>query len=156
VNSGELANLDTNARLIVPVGVLRFVSWWADTTADVMAELVQEGHVRIYSFAQTEPKVTLLRREVLELPPEERFEALATITDRYRKLRLYGDGRLGLTKDVAQILGFRLKIDKPTFFTQAFTDGFEVLSLQFRLRRLELNKRYSIGTHLSEQSGSSS
>jgi hypothetical protein len=122
-------------RLSIPVEVLRAVEWWEDQPAEVLAELVHEGLIRIYLAREATPLVNSLADELTALPPEIRFERMAVLADRYRPLKLYGDGRLRFTKETAQILGFNLG-EMPTLFVQSFPKGLEILSLSFRLERL--------------------
>jgi hypothetical protein len=122
-------------RLSIPVELLRAVEWWEDQPAEVLAELVHEGLIRIYLAREAMPLVEALADQLSALPPEIRFERMAILADRYRTLKLYGDGRLRFTKETAQILGFELG-ERPTLFVQSFHKGLEILSLAFRLKRL--------------------
>lgn len=132
---GQLAQIGVSDRLSIPVEVLRAVEWWADQPAEVLAELVHEGLIRIYLAREAMPMVEALADELAALPTEVRFEHMAILADRYRPLKLYGDGRLRFTKETAQILGFNLG-ERPTLFVQSFPKGLEILSLAFRLERL--------------------
>jgi len=132
---GQLAHIGVSDRLSIPVEVLRSVEWWDHQPADVLAELVHEGLIRIYLAREATPMVEALANEFTALPPEIRFVRMAILADRYRPLKLYGDGRLRFTKETAQILGFNLG-ERPTLFVQAFPKGLEILSLAFRHQRL--------------------
>jgi hypothetical protein len=101
----------------------------------VLAELVHEGLIRIYLEQEAAPRVEALRGELAALPPGVRFAQEAVLSDRYRRLKLYADGRLRLTKEVAQVLGFNLG-ERITLFVQPFQKGLEILSLSYRLERL--------------------
>src|SRR5690349_2362810 len=129
---GQLANLGESDRLSIPMDVLRMVEWWTAKPTDVLAELVHGGLIRVYLAEEATPVVHALADELAELPPEVRFERTAILADRYRPLKLYGDGRLRFTKETAHILGFALG-DRPTLFVQSFTKGLEILTLDFRL-----------------------
>lgn len=132
---GQLANMGEGDRLSIPVDVLRSVEWWEDKSADVLTELVHEGLIRVYLAREAVPIVEALVEELAGLPLELRSEREAIIADRYRPLKLYADGRLRFTKEVAQVLGFTLG-ERPTLFVQAFPKGLQILSLPVRLERL--------------------
>jgi hypothetical protein len=132
---GQLANIGESDRLSIPVDVLRTVEWWKDKPVDVLSESVHEGLLRIYLESEASPMVKALLEELDGLPAEIRFERLALVADRYRPLKLYGDGRLRFTKETAHILGFSLG-ERPRLFVQSFSKGLEILSLAFRLERL--------------------
>jgi hypothetical protein len=134
---GQLAHVGASNRLSIPIDVLRSIEWWQDAAIDVLAESVREGLIRVYLASEAMPLVTALAEEFDELPPDVRFDRMAALADRYRPLKLYADGRLRLTKETAQILGFVLG-EQPTLFVQAFPKGVEIMSLAFRLERLRL------------------
>lgn len=135
LSAGHIANVDASERLCVPLDALRAVEWWDAKPVDVVAEIVQPGLVRVYLAAEALPMIAKLKSQLNELPIEARTEHLAAIADRYRALKLYGEGRLRITKEVAQILGFVLG-ERPSFFVQPLTSCFEILSLEFRAARL--------------------
>lgn len=135
LQTGQLANMGTGDRLSIPMDVLRMTEWWKNESAEVLSELVQEGLIRIYLAREAKPMVEALMDELAGLPPEVRFERAAIVADRYRPLKLYGDGRLRFTKEVARVLGFSLG-EQLTLYVQAFPKGVEILSLSFRLERL--------------------
>jgi len=132
---GQLANIGESDRLSIPVDVLRTVEWWKGTPVDVLSESVHEGLLRIYLESEATPMLKALLEELEGLQPEIRFERTAVLGDRYRPLKLYGDGRLRFTKETAHILGFTLG-ERPRLFVQSFSKGLEILSLAFRLERL--------------------
>jgi hypothetical protein len=135
---GQLANVGASDRLSIPIDVLRSVEWWGDAPTEVVAELVREGLIRIYLKSEAAPMVEVLAGEISALPPEIQFERMAILADRYRPLKLYGDGRLRFTKETAQMLGFVLG-ERPTLFVQGFAKGLEILSLAYRMRRLAVD-----------------
>ena len=96
------------------------VEWWKAKPTDVVAELVHEGLIRVYLAEEATPIVHALAEELAALPAEVRFERTAILADRYRPLKLYGDGRLRFTKETAHVLGFALG-DRPTLFVQSFS-----------------------------------
>ncbi len=127
--------------------VLRAVEWWKDETTEVLAELVNEGLIRVYLAEEARPLVETLAQNLAGLPPDIRFERTAVLTDRYRTLTLYADGRLRFKKEVAQILGFSLG-DRCQVFVQSFPKGLEILSLALRMERLRKDEEStSIGLH---------
>jgi hypothetical protein len=138
LRAGQLAKIDGSDRLSVPLEVLRATDWWADKPVDVVAEIVHEGLIRVYLAQEATPLVEALSNDLADLPGDLRFERMAVLADRYRPLKLYGDGRLRFTKETAQILGFALG-ERPTLFVQPFPKGFEILSLRFRAERLQRN-----------------
>jgi len=145
---GQLANMGVSDRLSVPVDVLRGVEWWADKSVAVLAETDREGLIRGYLASEAGPMVEALAEELAGLSAELRFERSMILADRYRPLKLYGDGRLRLTKETSQTLGFSLG-DRPSLFVQAFPKGIEILSLAFRNERLGNEvAATSIGLHL--------
>lgn len=128
--------MDASNRLSIPVNVLRAVEWWEGKPAEVLAESVHEGLIRLYLAREAAPLVEALIEELAELPATVRFERAAIFADRYRPLKLYGDGQLRFTKETTQVLGFALG-ERPTLFVQSFPKGLEILSLPFRLQRLQ-------------------
>jgi hypothetical protein len=135
---GQLAKMDGSDRLCIPVDVLRAIEWWDDKPVDVFVELVQAGLIRIYLGGEARPMVEALIENMTGLPPNIRFERMAILSDRYRPLKLYADGRLRLTKETTQILGFSLG-SRTTLFVSPFRKGLEIMSLSFREERLEKN-----------------
>ena len=85
--------MDASNRLSIPVNVLRAVEWWEGKPAEVLAESVHEGLIRLYLAREAAPLVEALIEELAELPATVRFERAAIFADRYRPLKLYGDGR---------------------------------------------------------------
>lgn len=133
---GEIAHFDKTGRLTVPLDLLRSVKWWKQKPEDVVAELVEEGLIRVYLADEAEPLIGALQTGFKQLPPETMFDHIAALADRYRPLKLYGDGRLRVTKDVAAVLGFVLG-QQPTVYVQPFPRGFEVMTLRYRASRLK-------------------
>ncbi len=142
---GQLAQIDEEARLCVPADVLRAVPWWTGEAVDVMAELAEEGLVRIYSMELARPAIDGLFAGLADLAAAERSERLAVLGDRYRTLKFYAERRLRLTKEVTQILGFAPGT-RTTVFVRSLARGLEITSLAFRLARLAKTP-LSLGLH---------
>jgi hypothetical protein len=131
--------------------LLRTIEWWQKRATAVLAELVQPGLVRLYSAKEATPLVGTVARKFASrsVDAHVRFESLQALADRYRQLKLYSDGRVRFTKEVASILEFNLG-EKPTLYMQPFGKGLEVMSLSFRERRLlDLIDTTTIGLHLN-------
>lgn len=131
---GELANVDEDGRLQIPVNVLRSVSWWTRKTFPVCLELTRRGLVRIYPDSAVR---TMLKDLDSEEPiSEAAFMARAIRVDRYRFLKLYGaEYRLRLSKEICPWLGFALG-ESAVLFAQAFPYGVEVMTMEHRFERL--------------------
>jgi hypothetical protein len=131
---GELANVDTSKRLCIPMGVLVAVPWWKAKAMEVKAELVRVGLMRIYSVADWEALSGKLGAGVTDI------ETVTALIDRYRTLKLTAEGRLGLIKEVAVLLGFALD-EQPTLYAQATPSALvppavEIMTLAYRHERL--------------------
>lgn len=150
---GKLAKVDHEDRLSIPLPLLRSVEWWNDESAETIAELVSSrGLVRLYLAELAEPTIQTLASDLAELGAEDEFVLSGALADRFRPLKLYADGRLRFTKEVAQILGFSLG-DEPTLFVQNFPAGLEIMSLDYRAKILDdPNQAISLNLHLTESS----
>ena len=149
---GLLANVDPEDRLTIPADVLRVVRWWSKKPIDVTAELVETGLIRVYPTEEARPLIARLISDVSKrgYTREAQFERVQVIGDRYRTLKMYGDGRVRFVKEVAMLLGFSLG-DQPTLYVQAFPAGFEIMSIAYRADRLaKLADSTTIGLHLIE------
>ncbi len=132
---GQIANFGEDGRVSIPIDVLRAVRWWEATSFDVVAELCRAGFIRIYLASVAEPLIAALLSDISDSPDQSTSEIASVVSDRYRPLKLYGDGRLRLTKEVCSILGIRLG-EHATVFVQPFNSWLEIMSLQFRADRL--------------------
>jgi hypothetical protein len=130
--------------------LLRAVPWWTGQTTEITAELVMSGYIRIFATSEAGPLVEALASDLNAMPKQASFEDAQIMQDRYRSLKLYSDGRLRFTKEIAIMLGFKLG-DRPSLFVQNFAKGLEIMTLSFREQRLTSGSAYTIiGLHLME------
>ena len=69
LHPGQLAHIGVSDRLSIPVEVLRAVEWWEDQSVEVLAELVQEGLIRIYLAREATPLVRISRERTYRVAP---------------------------------------------------------------------------------------
>lgn len=130
---GEIAKVDKQGRVAIPVRVLKAVTWWVGESGDITAELTRRGLLRIFPDS-----AMVTARGVVESRPDESdadYITRAVLADRYRGLALYKEGRLYLTEEVCPWLGFKLG-DVTELFAQPFHYGIEIMSMEHRFGRL--------------------
>ena len=135
VTPGQIAKVDEEGRLSIPIDALRAVEWWKSASVDVIAELVRPGLIRVYLANEAQPLIDSLLHEISERPAPANVDATAIVMDRYRPLKLYADGRLRFTKEVCTLLAFQLG-EHLTLFVQPFPKHLEAMTLEFRAERL--------------------
>jgi hypothetical protein len=132
---GALANIDGQGRLAIPIHLLRAVCWWRDVSRDVLAELHRPGLVRIFAADGIGSTLAGHHAEHDGGDLERVLEFEQVLADRYRILKLYGDGRLTVTREVAELLD--VDPGQPDrLFAQSFDAGLSLMSLAFRRDRL--------------------
>jgi hypothetical protein len=122
---GEIAKVDKQGRVAIPVRVLKAVTWWVGESGSVTAELTRRGLLRIFPDS-----AMVTARGVVESRPDESdadYITRAVLADRYRRLALYKEGRLYLTEEVCPWLDFKLG-DVTELFAQPFPYGIEIMS----------------------------
>jgi hypothetical protein len=132
---GQIAGLAEDGRLSIPMDALRAIRWWEPVPLDVIAELCRVGLIRIHLASEVEPLVAALLSDISESHDQPSMEIASVVSDRYRPLKLYADGRLRLTKEVCSLFEIRLG-EKVTLFVQPFKSWLEIMTLQFRADRL--------------------
>jgi len=132
---GQIAKLGEDGRLSIPIDVLRGVRWWDTTPLDVIAELCRSGLIRIHLASEAEPLIAGLLADIPDAPGQSQSEIASIVSDRYRPLKLYADGRLRLNKEVCSLLEISLG-QNATLFVQPFKSFLEITTLQFRANRL--------------------
>lgn len=133
---GQVARVEKGGRLPIPAEVMREMPWWTRSTIRMMADLVEEGIIRLYPADRVREQLRELIRNAQDEPEEMAGELLAAIADRYRELPLYQDYRITLQKEVCTFLGFQLG-ERASLFVQPREGFLEVMSLQKRHERLE-------------------
>lgn len=148
---GQIGSVDSSDRVSVPSDILKSTGWWTGRALDAMSELAEPGLIRIFAIEAAMPLIeeTVAQIERSVTNPGIRFTQLQVLHDRYRKLKLYSDGRLRFTREVASVLGFQLG-GEPQLYVQPCNKGFEIMSLPFREKRLlQGSSATTIGLHLS-------
>jgi len=135
---GQLAKVDNQDRLCVPLDLLKAVSWWSGKSVRVVAELTAKGLVRIHLASAVEQALLVDEHDAHD-SSEKAYLSRAVLVDRYRELALYKDGRLRMTKEVCPWLGFRLG-EQAELYVQPFPNGLEVMTMEYRFERLAGNR----------------
>ena len=130
---GQIAKVDREGRLSIPMDLLRAVPWWSDATLRVTGELTFKGLMRVYPSSAV--SAALRADSNGDVASDAAYIARAVTADRFRGLSLYAEGRLRITKEVCPWLGFSLG-EKVELYVQPFRSGLEVMSMEHRFGRL--------------------
>jgi hypothetical protein len=131
---GQLAKIDREDRLSIPMEILRNITWWSGEPIRVLAEFRDRGLVRVHGAA-ARAIIDGLDRDLQQETSESAHIARAVLIDRYRELALYKDGRLRLIKEVCPWLGFRWG-EQAELYVQPLGHVLEIMSQDYRLHRL--------------------
>jgi hypothetical protein len=130
----------SDGRLSVPVRVLRSTAWWTGESREVVAELTRPGVVRLFDADFAQERLSDVLRD---WPGADGLEFKLVMADRYRRLKLYSDGRLTLTQEVLSTLR-----EEPGQLSQLFAEGsstaVELMTLRIRNERLADHTRFPI------------
>jgi len=143
VPPSNVMQLDDKNRLSIPASVMHAIEWPRKEPATVVAELLDEGCMRLYRWDNAAPAIEALAKQIAEdFDGDEKHERLAALSDRYRPLAMEKNGRLILIEAVLLHLEVTLG-ERPYFLVRAFGKNVEVLA--YRLRK-EANRDYRDGT----------
>ena len=143
VPPSNVMQLGDKNRLSVPADVMHAVDWSRKKSMTVVAELLDEGHIRLYRWDDIAPAIEAQAKQITEdFDGDERHERAAALGDRYRPLTMEKSGRLILIEAVLLHLEVTLG-EHPYFLVRAFGNNVEILA--YRLRK-EINRRYRSDT----------
>ena len=152
VGYAHLVKVDTTSRVSIPVPLLGQMGWWKNEAMDVVAELAAPGIIRVTSAKLAEPLIAELL-ETAHPDTDGDHDRLMALRDKFRRLRLYKDGRLRLTQEVALLLRVAAAGDSH-LLAQISHRSLEIMAPPFWEDRLLRNGQETIGMHLAEASGS--
>lgn len=139
VPPSNVMQLDDKNRLSIPASVMHAVGWPRKEPMTVVAELLDEGRMRLYRRDDVVPAIEALAKQITEdFDGDERHERLAVLGDRYRPLATEKNGRLILTEAVLLHIEVTLG-ERPYFLVRAFGKNVEILA--YRLRK-EVSRDY--------------
>lgn len=131
------------ARFTLLVEVARSAGWNdLDETEVLVAEFIEEGHVRLHRQANVESKLAAHERRVLRATaysPENQQRQLQILADRFREVTLYqsDNNRVHVSDEVAMALVGELEKDRSCrIYLQAGIDVVEVMTHSVRMKRL--------------------
>jgi hypothetical protein len=134
---------DRKNRLTIPASVMRAVNWSRKESTTVVAELLDEGRIRLHRWEDIAPPIETLAKQIADdFEGDEKHERLAVLGDRYRPLTIEENGRLIPIEAVLLHLEVTFG-EKPYFLIRAFGKNVEILA--YRLRK-EVNRTYRSDT----------
>src|SRR4051812_42402000 len=104
---GDVSTLGLDNKLRLPKALLNTTQWALDASPiPLVAELVDEGLVRLHLASDAQPKIDALLGQLSPADTEE-AEQISAIRDRYRPVQLYtanGENRVRLVPAVVAYL----------------------------------------------------
>jgi hypothetical protein len=133
---GDLANLDSDDRLMVPADLRKILPWLGGKKpVPLLAELREKGRVRFHPLDQAAHRLAALRSRIVESHPNK-AEALGVLSDRYREVKYYpSDTRVHLPPTILTYLEAR-SAGGSTFYVEIRGDHFDAMTLAMRDERL--------------------
>jgi hypothetical protein len=149
---GSIATLDLRRRFKIPKPILEELGWLgSDPPTELVAEIVDDGHLRIWSARQIGPALESIERELIGISNENSAfsieqgnASLRAFHDRYRAVSLRpSDARVQLPVTLHAIVEPELKA--ALLYVELGSNCVEVFSHNARITRL---RRHSMDINL--------
>ena len=137
--TGDVGSMDGDHRLVIPGRVRNALDWFPKKGAKpfaLIADLRDVGLIRLYPAAQTQPRLSAARQQLIT-GHSSPLHALAAFADRYRELSYYAsDTRL----HCGAAIGWHLRSatrHPEQFYAEALGQFIDVMTLERRNARLQ-------------------